>query len=245
MRTTSIVAFAILSVAILAVSVRAAITVVPPVTNNTFGYSFVANWTFDSAADEEASILGAWGVLLESPANLNGINKTLTLNARHLITPHLEPPSGDETVDLGEFARPAVGTVRKAKAQQFTHGTLGHKDIVRVLAQVPAVGDGAITTTGEHTRKPLSRWSALGLNGQIKVKAKTDTGREYTPQNGNPQNVVPRDHASAGLNVDADGIPLSPHESPAEYTVVGAVGGATFPADPLTETTLSFLGSRP
>ncbi len=220
------------------------ITIVKPIVNNTSRYQFVANWEFELDVQENdriGQLNGPWLVIVDSPQSPDGINKSLTLNYEHIRAPHGEARTGAlREVDMGSFARPAVGTVRKGKAVQFTHEK--HFDIIRVLAQVPALGNGAITTTGDHTIRQLSTWSALGLDGDIKVKAKTNTGREYTPQNGNAQKVRPRDHVGGFLDRQADGLFLSPDERPAEYTVFAAVGGAALPADPLSVTSLSFLG---
>jgi PEP-CTERM motif len=227
-RRLSIVAVAVL----LASPVWADITVVPPVTNNKYDYRFVATWDFDVGADEAANpaITGDWGVFLFSDTSVDGVEKDLFVDVNHNIPPHGEGVNLIPRITLGPLSRPDMGTSRVAKARQEDHGD--HYDIVRVLAQVPAGNaQASITTTGTHSIKPLGSWSALGLSGKIKVKAKTADDEEYTPEKGGEQMVVPSDHPSGRLRPDTN-----------EYTVYAAVGGAVLPEDPLVVTSLSFIG---
>ena len=207
------------------------ITVVPPVTNTKYDYKFVATWDFDLGANEAANpaITGPWGVFLFSDASVDGTSKTLLVDVNHNEAPHGEGVNLIPRITLGPLTRPNVGTVRIAKAKQEAHQS--HYDIVRVLAQVPAAGQATITSTGTHSSRPLGSWSALGLQGNIKVTAMTADGTQYVPQNGQPQAVVPSNHPSGAL---------APNTT--EYTLHAAVGGAALPADPLNVTSLSFIG---
>ncbi len=221
--------------------------------NNPFEYSFVANWTFADGVEDNVVINGPWGVELISFAKDPLDNsKDLTLSGIHMMPPHPGEGPNPFTLFLGSFISPPAGVSRKGVAEQFTHGN--HFDIIRVLVQVPQNAGAAIpatiTSTGQHIipsrlnpRPPLTTGSILGITGDAKfiinggaqdgdpIRGGTLNGQPG-PADGIFTNLSPRDRVMSGrLPDDATG-----------YTVVAAVGGAVLPIDPVTTTSLAFLG---
>lgn len=220
---------------------RADIVAVSPITDTTFGYSFVATWGFDVPNDETATVGLApakpWLVILDSPASAVANTKDLTLTFAHdKVPPGAPNVNGPDTVDVGTFTQPATGVVRRGVTERFTHGNAF--DIIRVLGNVRPGTASTITTTGVHTQNMGFRGSILGISGTARFKdaagnvlaAQVDGVNAPDPNN---ISLAPRNHAVTA--------PTAPGNN--KITVVAAVGGAGLPVDPVTIATMGFVGA--
>jgi hypothetical protein len=224
-----------------------------PVRNNTFEYSFVANWTFAAGAEDNVVLAGPWSAnLISFGIDPVDSSKDLFLSGTHMVPPHPGEGPNPFTIQLpGRLISPIAGVQRRGVAEQINHN--GHFDIIRVLVQVPANAGAArpavVTSTGQHVipsrlrpGAPLTTGSILGITGDVRFKIMggmqdgqivggTVNGRRG-PADGTFRGLNPRDRVMTDpLPPDANG-----------YTVVAAVGGAVLPVDPVTTTSLAFLG---
>jgi hypothetical protein len=220
---------------------RADIIPVTPIKDTTLDYSFVATWGFDEANDE-TGVVGRqparpWLVFLDSPASNVAGTKELTLTYLHdKVPPGAPNPAGPNTVDVGSFTQPATGVVRRGVTERFTHGNAF--DIIRVLGNVRPDGASTITTSGTHTRNMSFRGSILGIDGNARFKdaagnvlaAQVDGRPAPDPNN---ISLKPRNHATTA--------PTAPGNN--KITVVAGVNGAGLPADPISITTMGFVGA--
>jgi hypothetical protein len=219
-------------------SAQATIIPVKPIKDTTLDYSFVATWSFTVGADETGTVGQAparpWLVILDSAKSAVPGTKDLELTFAHdKVPPGAPNVDGPHTIDVGTFVQPATGIVRRGVTERFTHGN--GFDIIRVLANVRPGTASTITTTGTHTRNMSFRGSILGIQGTARFK----------DENGNVLAA-----SVDGKNVgDPNAIALSPKNhattAPAtgnRITVVAAVGGAGLPVDPISFTTMGFVG---
>ena len=227
--------------ALISSGAHATIVPVSPITDTTFGYSFVATWSFDVPNDETATVgrtpAKPWLVFLDSPASAVAGTKELTLTYVHdKVPPGAPNADGPNTIEVGTFTQPAVGIVRGGVTERFIHGNAF--DIIRVLANVRPGAASTITTSGMHTKNMSFRGSILGISGTARFKdaagnvlAADVDGKPAT----DPNNIVlrPRNHATT--------MPTAPGNN--KITVVAAVGGAALPADPVAITTMGFVGA--
>jgi hypothetical protein len=227
-------------IAILAPTAQATIIPVPPIVDNTFNYSFVATWSFNVANNETGTVglqpALPWLVILDSGASAVAGTKDLELTFAHARVPPGAPNvNGPNTVDVGTFVQPATGVVRRGVTERFTHGNAF--DIIRVLANVRPGTASTITTSGTHTQNMAFRGSILGISGSARFK--DENGNVLPAQvDGvnapNPNNIPlqPRNHATANNPAGNNKI-----------SVVAAVGGAGLPVDPVSITTMGFVGA--
>lgn len=230
--------------------------------DNPFMFEFTVDWTFtntygepgheaDPAAAERPTnvarnIFGTdnWVTILESTAADENFKRDLTLKWVHFTPPPGPPHAGEgpnpaqskpdfpETyysLTLEGMQRPAAGFVGQAKVSQKSHGPHKHFDVVRLQAYLPpvAAGNGKILAKGEHVGGKLATWSYHALTaGEIQVKSGGKRVSRTAVSPADPRNPYGGD------------LP----EGATDYQVIFAGQGASLPVDPITDTTLAFLG---